>query len=149
MSLSRKGRRLLLIGGCGVVLAGALTLALTAVSSSIVFFRAPSEIVASPPAPGTRLRLGGLVAEGSVVRHGRDIAFDVTDGPHKVHVTYEGLLPDLFREGQGVVTEGTMTANGTFHADSVLAKHDERYMPKAVVDSLKARGEWRPETATQ
>jgi cytochrome c-type biogenesis protein CcmE len=149
MTMSRKGRRLLLIGGCGIVLAGALTLALTAMSSSIVFFRAPTEIVAHPPAPGTRLRLGGLVAEGSVVRHGRDVAFDVTDNRHKVHVTYQGLLPDLFREGQGVVTEGTMTASGTFHADTVLAKHDERYMPKNVVEALKAKGEWRPETATQ
>ncbi|HVV95134.1 MAG TPA: cytochrome c maturation protein CcmE [Hyphomicrobiales bacterium] len=147
--MSRKGRRLLLIGGCGIVLAGALALVLTAMSSSIVFFRAPSEIVAHPPAPGTRLRLGGLVAEGSVVRNGRDVAFDVTDGLHKVHVTYEGLLPDLFREGQGVVTEGTMTPGGSFHADTVLAKHDERYMPKNVVDALKAKGEWRPETATQ
>jgi cytochrome c-type biogenesis protein CcmE len=149
MSVSRKTRRLVLIGGCGVVLAAALALALTAMSSSIVFFRAPSEIAASPPAPGTRLRLGGLVAEGSVVRHGRDVAFDVTDGPHKVHVTFTGLLPDLFREGQGVVTEGTMTAAGTFRADTVLAKHDERYMPKEVADSLKARGLWQPETAKQ
>jgi cytochrome c-type biogenesis protein CcmE len=94
-------------------------------------------------APGTRIRLGGLVKEGSVQR-GDNLAvrFEVTDGNKAVSVSYQGILPDLFREGQGVVTEGTIEPGGAFKADSVLAKHDERYMPKEVVDALKKQGRW-------
>ncbi len=95
-------------------------------------------------APGTRIRLGGLVKEGSVVR-GENLAvrFDVTDGRNTIAVAYQGLLPDLFREGQGVVTEGALEPAGLFKADSVLAKHDENYMPKEVADALKKQGHWK------
>jgi cytochrome c-type biogenesis protein CcmE len=121
----RKSRRLVLIAVCGTVLALAVGLILSAMSGSIVFFRSPSEVALRGPAVGARFRLGGLVQEGSVVR-GRDqrVAFAVTDTTATVPVTYRGLLPDLFREGQGVVAEGALDADGTFRADSVLAKHD-------------------------
>jgi len=145
--MNRKTRRLALIAVCGVVLAGAVGVALSSVSDSIVFFKMPSDIAASPPAPGVRLRLGGLVAMGSVVHHGDRTTFAVTDGHDKVPVTYTGLLPDLFREGQGVVTEGVLTAGGTFRADTVLAKHDATYMPPQVASALKKKGLWKPEGA--
>ena len=94
--------------------------------------------------PGERIRLGGLVKEGSVTR-GENLAvrFEVTDGRNSIKVAYQGLLPDLFREGQGVVTEGTLDPGGTFTADNVLAKHDETYMPKEVADALKKQGHWK------
>ena len=96
---------------------------------------------------GTRIRLGGLVEEGSVVRgEGTRVRFAVTDTAETVPVTYDGVLPDLFREGQGVVTEGTLMPDGTFVADTVLAKHDENYMPKEVADALKEQGVWQGET---
>ena len=95
-------------------------------------------------APGARIRLGGLVKEGSVVRGDNlQVRFEVTDGKSTIPVAYQGLLPDLFREGQGVVTEGALDAAGTFKADSVLAKHDENYMPKEVADALKKQGHWK------
>jgi cytochrome c-type biogenesis protein CcmE len=94
--------------------------------------------------PGTRLRLGGLVKEGSVSRgDGLAVRFAVTDGKHTVPVAYQGVLPDLFREGQGVVAEGALDPGGTFRADSVLAKHDETYMPKDVAEALKKQGHWK------
>jgi cytochrome c-type biogenesis protein CcmE len=141
--MTRKLRRLTLIGIAGLVLAIAVGLVLFALSDRIVFFNSPSDILASRPPPGQRIRLGGLVAEGSVTR-GADghIDFAVTDGGATVNVSYQGILPDLFREGQGVVVEGTM-AGGTFTADSVLARHDERYMPPEVADALKKQGVWR------
>jgi cytochrome c-type biogenesis protein CcmE len=141
--MTRKLRRLTLIGIAGLVLAIAVGLVLFALSDRIVFFNSPSDILASRPPPGQRIRLGGLVAEGSVTR-GADghIDFAVTDGGATVNVSYQGILPDLFREGQGVVAEGTM-AGGTFTADSVLARHDERYMPPEVADALKKQGVWR------
>ncbi len=95
-------------------------------------------------AAGTRIRLGGLVSPGSLVRSDNmQVRFQVTDGNHAVTVAYQGLLPDLFREGQGVVTEGALDTAGVFRADSVLAKHDENYMPKEVADSLKKQGYWK------
>ncbi|KMO41592.1 hypothetical protein VQ02_05305 [Methylobacterium variabile] len=140
----RKSRRLVIIAVCGAVLALAVGLVLSAMSGSIVFFRSPSEVALRGPAVGARFRLGGLVQEGSVVR-GRDqrVAFAVTDTTATVPVTYRGLLPDLFREGQGVVAEGALDADGTFRADSVLAKHDETYMPREVAGALKAQGHWQ------
>ena len=110
---------------------------------TIVFFRAPSEVVASGKV-GARIRLGGLVETGSLKR-GTDqvVEFAVTDGSQRVPVRYRGILPDLFREGQGVVTEGALAASGTFVADTVLARHDETYMPREVVDALKAQGRWK------
>jgi cytochrome c-type biogenesis protein CcmE len=141
--VTRKGRRLVLIGLAGAVLAVAAGLVLTALNDTIVFFNAPTQIAENPPAPGTRLRLGGLVENGSVERAGSDVKFSVTDGAHKVPVSFKGLLPDLFREGQGVIAEGALDADGVFVADTVLAKHDETYMPKEVADALKKQGTWK------
>lgn len=141
--MTRKGRRLVLIGVAGVVLAAAAGLVLTALNDTIVFFNGPTEIVQNPPEPGKRLRLGGLVQPGSVNRQGADVRFEVTDGNNKIIVAYAGLLPDLFREGQGVVAEGSLGTDGTFRADNVLAKHDETYMPKEVADTLKQQGHWK------
>jgi cytochrome c-type biogenesis protein CcmE len=142
--LTRKGRRLTLIGGALAVVAFAAALAAYALRDNIVFFYGPSEVLQKNPAPGTRLRIGGLVKTGSLVKsEGEKAAFTITDNAHNVAVTYQGLLPDLFREGQGVVAEGVLEAPGQFHADSVLAKHDERYMPREVVDALKKQGRWQ------
>lgn len=143
--MSRKRRRLTLIAVCGGVLALALGLVLVAMRDTIVFFRSPSEVAAV--APGTRFRLGGLVKTGSVRRlesdGARSVAFEVEDGGASVPVRYGGLLPDLFREGQGVVTEGRLEPGGLFRADTVLAKHDETYMPREVADALKKQGVWK------
>ena len=108
--------------------------------------RSPSDVVAREVAAGTPMRLGGLVKDGSWTRDGQDNSFVVTDGAEDIAARYTGILPDLFREGQGVVAEGSMGPDGTFMATNVLAKHDENYIPKEVVDALKASGEWRPET---
>jgi cytochrome c-type biogenesis protein CcmE len=142
--MTRKQRRLTLIGIAGGVLVIAAGLVLYALSDRIVFFNSPSDIHANAPAPGQRIRLGGLVEEGSVVK-GADgsVTFAVTDGAETVPVSYRGILPDLFREGQGVVTEGVLDPGGKFTADTVLAKHDENYMPKEVADALKKQGVWR------
>ncbi len=145
--MTRKQRRLTLIGLAGLVLASSVGLILFALSGGIAFFATPSEIAADPPAPTRRLRLGGLVETGTVVKDGATVAFAVTDGKAAVPVRFTGMLPDLFREGQGVVAEGTVDAAGTFQADTILAKHDETYMPKEVVEALKKSGEWRPEAA--
>ena len=146
--MTRRGRRVAVIATSGTVLAAALGLVLFAMRDSIVYFRAPSEVV-SAPRPGARIRLGGLVETGSLKR-GSDqkIEFAVTDGNASVPVRYKGLLPDLFREGQGVVTEGALDATGLFVADTVLARHDETYMPREVVDALKAQGRWQEGAAT-
>jgi cytochrome c-type biogenesis protein CcmE len=140
----RRRRRLALIAACGAVLAAALGLVLYAMSGTIVFFRSPSEIVGGSVAPGTRIRLGGLVEAGSLKRgSAQRVSFAVTDTAAAVPVRYQGLLPDLFREGQGVVAEGVLEPDGTFRADTVLAKHDETYMPREVADALKAQGRWQ------
>ena len=141
--MTRKGRRLALIATAGVVLAVSAALVLGALRDTIVFFNGPSEIISQRPEAGTRIRLGGLVAEGSVRRNGPEVHFAVTDGANTIPVSYAGLLPDLFREGQGVITDGTIAADGSFRADNVLAKHDENYMPREVADSLKQQGVWK------
>jgi cytochrome c-type biogenesis protein CcmE len=142
--MTRKQRRLTLIGISGLVLVAAVALVLSAMRDSIVFFRSPTEIAQQRPAAGTRLRIGGLVKPGSVVRGDNlNISFAVTDGKNDVAVRYQGIVPDLFREGQGVVAEGALDAGGVFVADTVLAKHDERYMPREVVDALKKAGRWQ------
>jgi len=142
--MTRKQRRLTLIALAGSVLTVAAGLVLYALSDRIVFFNTPSDIEAKAPAPGQRIRLGGLVVEGSLVKEtGGSVRFAVTDGGASVSVAYHGILPDLFREGQGVVTEGVLEASGDFAADTVLAKHDENYMPKEVADALKEQGVWR------
>ncbi len=141
-AMTRKRRRLVLIGSSMSVLALAVVLMLLAFGKSIRFFSSPTELAQEHLGPGVRVRLGGLVKPGSVVRDREDVRFAVTDGSHDVPVLYRGIPPDLFREGQGVVTEGALDSSGTFEADTVLAKHDERYMPKDVAESLKKRGLW-------
>ena len=144
--MTRKQRRLSLIGAALGVLALAVALVLSALKDSIVFFNSPTDLVEKQIKSGTRIRVGGLVKEGSVSR-GDSLAvrFEVTDGKSTVPVAFQGLLPDLFREGQGIIAEGTLDGSGTFRADSVLAKHDENYMPKEVAESLKAKGVWKPD----
>ena len=140
--MTRKQRRLVLIGGSLGVLVVAAALVLNALSDSIVFFNSPSDIVEKHIALGTRIRVGGIVKDGSVQRgQNLNIRFEVTDGKHDVIARYQGIVPDLFREGQGVVVEGKLEADG-IAADMVLAKHDERYMPREVVDALKKSGRW-------
>lgn len=142
--MTRKSRRLIVIACCGGVLAVAVGLILFAMSGSIVFFRSPSEVAGQGVSPGTRFRLGGLVRDGSVQRGSdQQVAFVITDTKSDVPVHYRGLLPDLFREGQGIVAEGMLDAGGIFRADTVLAKHDESYMPREVADALKAQGRWQ------
>jgi cytochrome c-type biogenesis protein CcmE len=142
--MTRRQRRLTVIGSAGFVLAAALGLVLYAMQDTIVFFRAPSDVAAKSVAPGTRFRLGGLVSTGSVERSGDQVVtFKVGDGSATVPVRYRGLLPDLFREGQGIVAEGKLDASGLFVADTVLARHDETYMPREVADALKAQGVWQ------
>ncbi len=121
-----------------------MALVLSALKDSIVFFNSPTDVLEKHVAQGTRIRLGGLVAPGSLVRGDNlTVQFQLTDGSHAVNVRYQGLLPDLFREGQGVVAEGALDQGGVFRADTVLAKHDENYMPREVADSLKKQGRWK------
>jgi cytochrome c-type biogenesis protein CcmE len=142
--MTRKQRRLVLIGGSVGVLAVAVALVLFSLKDSIVFFNSPTDIAEKHPTPGTRMRIGGLVKPGSLERSDNlRIRFAVTDGSHDVEVRYQGIVPDLFREGQGVVAEGRLEPDGMFAADTVLAKHDERYMPREVVDALKKSGRWQ------
>ena len=142
--MARKKRRLAVIASALAVFGFAVGLVLYALRDTIVFFYGPTEYVAKAPPPGTRLRIGGLVEAGTFQRKGDErVVFAVTDTAHAVPVAYTGLLPDLFREGQGAVVEGVVGADGVFRADSVLAKHDERYMPREVADALKKQGVWK------
>lgn len=139
--MTRKQRRATMIGAGVGILSLAAILMLFAFRDAIVFFHTPSDVAENKIAAGQRFRLGGLVAEGSVKRgEGRHVAFSVTDTLKTLPVTYDGILPDLFREGQGVVAEGAMSADGVFQADSVLAKHDETYMPPEVAKALQEKG---------
>ncbi len=149
MSLSRKQRRMWLVVLAGLGLGTATALTLTAFQDNLVFFLAPSDIATKNPGPDRAFRLGGLVEAGSLQREqtadGRPEArFRVTDGPVTVPVSYVGVLPDLFREGQGVVTLGKLGLDGQFRASEVLARHDETYMPPEVADALKRSGHWDP-----
>jgi cytochrome c-type biogenesis protein CcmE len=145
--MTRKKRRLALIVSALAALGLALSLVLIALRDNIVFFYAPSELAQKAPRQGQRLRIGGLVKQGSLVHDGEStVRFAVTDTKQEVEVTYTGFLPDLFREGQGVVAEGTLAPDNVFHADSILAKHDERYMPRDVADALKKQGVWREDS---
>lgn len=142
--MTRKQRRLALIGTSLTVLAVAAALVLSALRESIVFFNSPTDVAEKTPAPGTRVRIGGLVKPGSLQRGDNLLVrFAVTDGKNDIAVLYQGIVPDLFREGQGVIAEGKLDAGGVFAADTVLAKHDERYMPREVVDALKKSGHWQ------
>ncbi len=144
--MRRRDQRLMMIAAAGAVLVGAMTLTFVGLRDSVTFFVAPSEL-AERAQPGQRVRLGGLVVEGTV-RRAPDGAnmFTVTDGGTAVEVRYDGILPDLFREGQGVVAEGTWSPGQPFEAERVLAKHDETYMPREVAEALKERGEWKGDT---
>lgn len=139
-------RRLWVVAAAAPVLALAVGLSLWAMRGSVTYFFSPSEVTEAAAPAGRNIRLGGLVVAGSV-RKGADgqVAFSVTDNAAVTQVVYRGDLPDLFREGQGIVAEGAFDADRTFRARQVLAKHDETYMPREVADRLKAQGEWRPE----
>ena len=145
--MTRKQKRLTMILGGLAVLGLAAGLVLYALRDTIVFFYTPSEVAQKNVVPGTRLRLGGLVEKGSITKAtGTTVTFIVTDLTKTMNVSYNGQLPDLFREGQGVVAEGVLNADGGLTADTVLAKHDEKYMPKDVADRLKAQGVWKGTT---
>lgn len=141
--MTRKQQRLTLLLVSMAVLGGAVALVLSAFSSNLVFFYSPSQLKAEPMLDGRRVRIGGLVEAHSLQRDGRKIRFRVTDGKHAVEVKYRGALPDLFREGQGVVVEGKLLSDGMFAASTVLAKHDAKYMPPEVVAELKKTGHWK------
>jgi len=144
MAMTRKQKRLSLIAAAGSVLAIAAGLILFALSDKIVFFYTPSDVSKQGIATGTRVRVGGLVEVGSVKRDpSMNVEFRITDTEMSLTVTYKGLLPDLFREGQGVVAEGVYQGGNSVVADTVLAKHDENYMPKDVADALKKKGVWQ------
>ncbi len=147
---TRKRRRLWILVLCAIGLGSATALTLTAFQDNLVFFRSPSDILAERPTPDRAFRLGGLVEGGSVEREpavsGQRpmVRFRVTDGAHAINVAFQGVLPDLFREGQGVVTMGRLGPDGVFRASEVLARHDETYMPPEVADALKRSGHWNP-----
>ncbi|MFN4284242.1 MAG: cytochrome c maturation protein CcmE [Alphaproteobacteria bacterium] len=140
---ARRRKRLALTVGALLALGGATALVLTAFQDSLVFFYSPSELANQPPPDGRRVRVGGLVEAGSVERDGLEVRFRVTDTARSIAVTYRGQLPDLFREGQGVVAQGMLAADGSFAANEVLAKHDETYMPPEVAEALKRSGRWK------
>lgn len=142
--MTRKQKRLAVIAGALVFLGGATALTFYALGQRTSYFYMPSDLAEKPVEPGQRIRLGGLVEKGSIQRgQGTEVEFAVTDQEKTIKVVYNGLLPDLFREEQGVITEGAFDPAGVFVADSVLAKHDENYMPKEVADSLKEKGVWQ------
>ncbi len=142
-----KRRRLLLVTtGFGIV-ALSTALVLTALDEGVAYFYTPSELATAEGISGQAIRLGGLVEEGSVVRgQGISVSFRVTDLERSLPVAYEGILPDLFRDGQGVVVMGRLRADGTMEASEVLAKHDETYMPAEVAEALKESGHWEEDT---
>ncbi len=144
--MTRKQRRMAFVVGALAAIGAAVGLAMFALRDNIVFFYSPTEIAAKDIKPGLRVRVGGLVKEGTLVKgQGRAVAFVITDTAKDVKVGYDGILPDLFREGQGVVAEGAIVADGSLKADNVLAKHDEKYMPREVADALKKQGVWQGE----
>ncbi len=143
----KKKQRLILFAGVFAAAAGAIALTLYALRGSVTYFFTPSELAELTELPSRPIRLGGLVANDSVsyakAPTGDIVSFTVEDGGATVLVSYSGLLPDLFREGQGVVVQGRMTGDSVMKADTVLAKHDENYMPKEVADALKEQGVWQ------
>ena len=141
--MTPKRKRLWLLVGSLCVLGAAVALVLSALSDNLVFFYSPTQMAEKHPGPDRRLRIGGLVEQGSVKKQGQEVHFVVTDLRKSVPVVYRGLLPDLFREGQGVIAEGTLGADGVFTAREVLAKHDEKYMPPEVAKALKESGRWQ------
>lgn len=145
--MTRKQRRSVFIVGGVAVLSLAVFLVMFALKDTIVFFHTPKDVAEKQIAAGKRIRLGGLVEQGSVKRGtGLTVEFAITDTTRAVPVRYTGVLPDLFREGQGVVAEGRLDPAGVFIADTILAKHDENYMPPEVADALKKEGVWQGDT---
>jgi len=142
--MTRKRQRLIFVVLGVLMLSAATALVLSAFRQNLVFFFSPTDLLASPQPPGRAFRLGGLVEQGSVDKNGDIVRFRITDKKTALPVVYRGVLPDLFREGQGVVVEGSMAADGSFTATTVLAKHDEKYMPPEVAAALRSDGEWRP-----
>ena len=146
--MTRKRRRMAMLLACGLGLGSAAALTLSALGSSMTYFLAPGDIATKNPEPGRDFRLGGLVEQGSLQRREQDgspsARFVLSDGRGSVTVAYAGILPDLFREGQGIVALGSLDRAGVFQASEVLAKHDENYMPKEVVAALKKSGRWNP-----
>ncbi len=141
--MRHRNRRLATIAAAGSVLIAAVALGLAAMQDAVVFFYSPSDVMREPPVAGERVRVGGLVKEGSVSETSETgYAFTITDLAEDVEVTYIGILPDLFREGQGIVAEGRFDIEGVFAAETVLAKHDETYMPPEVADALREAGVW-------
>ncbi len=149
--MTRRRKRLVFIAIGLLAIGGAAALVLSAFEENIVFFYSPSDLAEKSIAPDRSIRLGGLIEEGSVKRlaDGLTIEFKITDLAKTVAVSYRGILPDLFSEGQGVVTEGKMRSDGVFVASEVLAKHDETYMPPEVAEALKKSGQWRAPTSDQ
>ena len=145
MTKAKRRLYLLLLGVAALGTATALVLA--ALKDQIVYFYSPTELQTKHVEPSRHIRIGGLVEEGSVLKEGTVIHFRLTDNVTTVTVTYTGVLPDLFRENQGVVAEGKVDQSGLFHADTILAKHDEKYMPPEVADALKKSGQWKGEAS--
>ena len=143
MAMGRKQRRLIIIALSGICIGLAAILVTFAFRDNIVFFFGPSEVAAGKVQTGKHFRLGGLVVDGSIVRSGETTRFDITDQAETVTISYTGILPDLFREGQGIVAEGRLNQNMVFEASEVLAKHDETYMPPEVAKALKDAGVWK------
>ena len=143
--MKARSKRLMLVGGGVALLFAAVALVLSAFQQNLVFFHTPTEVSEGKAPTGKTFRIGGMVEDGSIAREadGITVRFAITDTAHSVAVVYQGVVPDLFREGQGVVVEGRLAAGGTFQADTLLAKHDENYMPREAVEALKEAGEWR------
>jgi cytochrome c-type biogenesis protein CcmE len=140
----RKRRRLAFAAALVIAGAGGAALVVTALKDNVLYFYSPTDVAVKHVAPGVDFRIGGLVEKGSVVKGPKaEVHFVVTDGRSRVPVAYDGALPDLFREGQGVVAMGALSDNGVFNASQILAKHDEKYMPPEVVDALKRSGHWK------
>jgi len=144
MALKPRHKRLVLIGLALLLVATAAAMVLRAFNDNLVFFRSPSEVIAGKAPTDKPFRLGGLVEVGSVVRNGVQVQFRITDTAHTIPVTYSGILPDLFREGKGVVAQGTLGAQGLFQATEVLAKHDENYMPPEAAHALEQANKAQP-----
>lgn len=140
--MTRKQKRLALILGLLLVLGLATALILNALRNEIVFFFSPSELMERGDIAGQSIRVGGLVEDGTWVKNGQDNTFTITDGDKELKIAFVGILPDLFREGQGVIAEGKLGSDGTFVASNVLAKHDEKYIPKEIEQTLKDEGHW-------
>jgi cytochrome c-type biogenesis protein CcmE len=142
--MTRKQRRAVLIAGGVIMIGVAVGLVLSALDRQVTFFMSPTEVLANQPAPGTRVRIGGLVEEGTFHKGaGTASTFKITDRARSLPVTFNDILPDLFKEGQGAVAEGHLGSDGVFVADTVLAKHDEKYMPPEVAAALKKSGRWQ------